>query len=171
MKKILLAIICIALLGTAIFGVVKVKKYREAKEKENTFLEEMHDYAKENQVEVTQEYFYNDDDIVGWYFYKKDGKEFINIYHYAMIKGNKEELVWKRMPIYMENSVFQDGDVQEQVTKSGTNSAKVEYTYNGNELACITINYEREGSCGEYTNRLFVKDIINNKVVSSSGTY
>ena len=32
---------CIALLGTAIFGVVKVKKYREAKEKENTFLEEV----------------------------------------------------------------------------------------------------------------------------------
>lgn len=122
-------------------------------------------------MEVLQEHFYNKDDIIGWFFYKKDKEIYINILHYAVLKGNEESPVWKSLKMNIDESIFDADNLQVSVTKVDTNIVNIKYKNNNAVLGSFNVNYEREGSCGEYTNRLFVQDTDNNNVIASCGTY
>lgn len=171
MKRKRIMIFCIILLGMIILGSIKLYNYYKIKEMENRFFDDKNNYIKQNNIEVLQEYFYNKDDIIGWFFYKKNGEMFINIFHYAMINGNEESLVWKKLKIDMGDSIFNADNLQIYVTKVETNIVNIKYMNNNAKLGSFNINYEREGSCGEYTNRLFVKNTDNNNIIASSAIY
>ena len=167
MKKIriiaLLIVIALLIMG----GIIGVNKYTDTRKKTELLENKVKEFASNSSIKVSDYVMCNEDDIIGWFLYEKNEEIHINVLHYAITKGNHAEAIWKDMKIDKDYPIGVDGKF-ESTKKVGENIINTKYiTKEGNEFD-INIQYIREGSCGDYQQRIKVTDAKTDKVIATT---
>ncbi len=170
MKKIriiaLLIVIALLIMG----GIIGVNKYTDTRKKTELLDNKVKEFASDSSVKVSDYVMCNEDDIIGWFLYEKNEEIHINVLHYAITEGNHADAIWKDLKIDADFKISIGGKF-EATKKFDENIVNTKYVTDDGNTFDMNIQYIREGSCGDYEQRIKVTDTNTDKMIATTMPY